>query len=135
MCKMLKFGGKSLSASRRLPPSRSVAGSCGLTSLVVPTSALLPAAGARLVAAEHPDSTTAVTSAVIAARPARRRNIGLVTFARVRLRHRAEQPPCVIVFRIAEDLLAIALLHNRAGVHHDYLVGEVLDHRKVMGNK
>ena len=40
----LKFDGNSVSASRRLPPCCSVAGSCGLMSLVLPTSASPPPA-------------------------------------------------------------------------------------------
>src|SRR5262245_42159710 len=62
MLRMLKFGGKSPRASRRLPPSRSVAGSRGLTSLVVPTDALLPAEGVRSMAGEHPVSANAATT-------------------------------------------------------------------------
>ena len=38
MCNVLKLDGNSVSASRRSPPSRSVAGFCGLTSLVAPTA-------------------------------------------------------------------------------------------------
>src|SRR5947209_8278923 len=68
MFRMLKFDGNSLSASRRLPPSCSVAGSWGLTSLVVPIEALLPAGGARLIAGEHAVSAKPATRARILAR-------------------------------------------------------------------
>src|ERR1700761_2842496 len=133
MCRILKLGGKPLGASRRSPPFCNVAGSWGLMSLVVPIAALWPVSGARLMAGEHPDATTATARSAAASRVTRRRR--LATFARIRLRHRVKQSPGVIVLRIVEDLAAVALLHDRAGIHHHDLVGEVLDHRKVVGNK
>src|SRR6185312_1794665 len=136
MCKMLKFGGKSVSASRRLPPSCSVAGSCGLMSLVVPICALCPVSGITSMAGEQPDSSSAIARSAATNRAARcGLSARLDTFARIRLRHRVQQPPGVFVLWIAEDLRAVTLLDDRAGVHHDHLVGKVLDHRKVMGDE
>lgn len=57
------------------------------------------------------------------------------TTGRIRLRYRAQQSPGVLVFRIAEDLLTVALLNNGTGKHDRHLVGEVFDHRKIVGNK
>src|ERR1700744_3763791 len=136
MCRMLKFGGNSLNAKCRSPPSRKVAGSCGLMSLLVPTWALLPA-GADRFAAEQPDSARAATSIRTAPRraglrsPTRR----LITVARIRLWHRAEQSPRVIVLRIAQHVLAFPLLYDGTGVHHHDVVGQMLDDRKVVRHK
>ena len=56
MCNVLKFDGNSVSASRRSPPSRSVAGFCGLMSLVAPTA--VPDRGrTSLLPAEQPLKT------------------------------------------------------------------------------
>src|ERR1700738_3147219 len=57
MCRMLKLGGKSLSDNRRSPPWRSVAGFCGLMSLLVPSEAFPEADGVNEAPAEHPDNT------------------------------------------------------------------------------
>src|ERR1700694_2376785 len=73
MCKLLKLEGTSVSPSRRFPPSCSVAGSRGLISLVVPTSALPPADGAGFFPPEQPVSTTPAMRAATANRPAQRR--------------------------------------------------------------
>src|SRR5437660_4375826 len=152
MLRMLKLGGKSLRASRRLPPSCSVAGSRELRSLVVPIDALLPVVGVRSMAGEHPVSTNpATTNTGSAPRLCVQRlnrahndalsadsapeNTRLDILARIRLRHRAQQPPGVIVLRVGEQLLAVALLHDGAGIHHRHPVREVLHHRKIMGDK
>src|SRR5689334_1842867 len=129
MCKMLKFGGKSVSASRRLPPSARVAGSWGLTSLVEPICAFWPACGARSTADEQPDSASVVARNSAANRlPARALSTRLTTSARIRLRHRVQQPASVFVLRVGEDLPAVALLHDGAGMHHDDVVREMFDH-------
>ena len=55
--------------------------------------------------------------------------------SRIRLRHRGQQPPRVLVLWPAEHLVAVALFHDDAAEHHDDLVGEMLDHRKIMRDK
>ena len=70
MCNELKFGGKSFNASRRLPPCCRLAGSCGLMSLVLPTSADPPADGASSLLPEQ----AVRVSAVIIVAAARRRS-------------------------------------------------------------
>ena len=57
MCNVLKLEGNSVSASRRSPPSRSVAGFCGLTSLVAPTAVRRAGSSGKSAADEQPATT------------------------------------------------------------------------------
>src|SRR4051812_3269246 len=123
MCRMLKLGGKSLSASRRSPPWRSVAGFCGLMSLLVPSEAFPEAECVNEAAAEHPDNIRAPTSRALTIPRTPR-----LVIAGLRLRYRTKQSTRVLVLRIAEHLLAVTLLDHRAAIHHDHLVRKMLDH-------
>src|SRR6266403_4404894 len=48
------------------------------------------------------------------------------------LRYRGKQSPGVFVLRVAEHLVTVALFDDRALVHHDHAVGEVLDDREIV---
>src|ERR1700679_1019789 len=96
MSNVLKLGGNSVSASRRSPPSRSVAGFCGLTSLVAPTAVAGPG-GRESAPDEQP--ATGVTANPIA-------GTTRLTTSRIRLWHRGQQPPRVVVLWPAEHLVA-----------------------------
>ena len=121
----VEVGGKSVSASRRLPPCRRLATSCGLMSLVVPTSA--SAAGRRrlLVAAratgegQRSDQASPQRSVGSSCAPT-------LTAIGVGLRHCGKQSPGVFVLRIGEHLVAVALIDDRALEHHRDAMREVL---------
>jgi hypothetical protein len=51
---------------------------------------------------------------------------------RVRLWYRGKQSPGVFVLRVGEHLIAVALFDDSALVHDRHMVGEVLDHRKIV---
>src|ERR1700679_411215 len=129
MCNVLKLDGNSVSASRRSPPSRRVAGFCGLTSLVAPTAVAGP--GGRDSAPAEQLARISPTANAIAgpAGPTR------LATSRIRLRHRGQQPPGVLVLWPAEYLVGLTLFHDDPAEHHDDLVGEMLDHRKIMRDK
>src|ERR1700733_11818073 len=129
MCKVLKLDGNSVSASRRSPPSRRVAGFCGLTSLVAPRAVAGP--GGKDSAPASQPLRIRLTANMIAGPPGPNR----LATSRIRLRHRGQQPPGVLVLWPAEHLVAVTLFHDDAAEHHDDLGGEMLDHRKIMRNK
>src|ERR1700746_3119820 len=128
MLNPLKFSGNTVSGSRRLPPSRSVAGSRGLMSLVVPTCAAR-ACGRSWYPFEQP-LTIKITSS---ASGTSLRTVGggvtrtMPTTGDISMRSRdgGQQSPRVLVLRVGEHLVAIALLHERSAVHHRYPVGQV----------
>src|ERR1700722_14998376 len=129
MCKVLKLDGNSVSASRRSPPSRRVAGLCGLTSLVAPT-AVAGSGGRDSAPAEQPPRIR-LTAHTIAGPAGPNR----LATSRIRLRHRGQQPPRVLVLWPAEHPVAVTLFHNDAAEHYDNLMCEMLDHRKIVRNK
>src|ERR1700754_3446648 len=133
ICNELKFDGYSVSANRRLPPWRSVEGSCGLMSLVLPTSALPSAGGASWLPPEQPVTVRPATRAAAA----RRRSIIRPTLAVVGiwLRHCGKQPAGVFVLWVGKHLVANAVLDDLSVQHHSYPVGQVLDHRQVVGDE
>ena len=129
MCKVLKLDGNSVSASRRSPPSRRVAGFCGLTSLVAPTAVAGPG-GRDSAPAEQPPRIKLTANTI--AGPAGPNRLAT---SRIRLWHRGQQPSRVLVLWPAEHLVAVTLFHHDAAEHHDDLMGEMLDHRKIMRDK
>jgi hypothetical protein len=56
----------------------------------------------------------------------------MLSAARLGLRHCGKQSTRVFVLRIGEDLLAVALLDDRALVHHGDVVSEMFDDRQVV---
>src|SRR5687767_14077669 len=48
--------------------------------------------------------------------------------------NRIEQPFCVRVVWVGEQLFGIGLLHNLAAVHHDHARGGFCDHSQIMGD-
>src|SRR5579884_959152 len=138
MFNSLKFDGNSVSASRRLPPSRRVAGSRALMSLVAPTRAAWPSWMSRYPSAQPPTirPTTSASGASL-------RAIGgcltraMLTAGDIGIcaRHRGQQLPRVLMLRVGEHLITVALLHDFSPVHHRHPVRQVSDHRKIMGNK
>src|ERR1700733_3476560 len=129
MCKVLKLEGNSVSASRRSPPSRRVAGSCGLTSLAAPTAVAGP--GGRDSAPAEQPARIRLTANTIAGPAGPNR----LATSRIRLRHRSQQPPCVLVLWPAEHLVGLTLFDDDAAEHHGDLVGEMLHHRKIVRDK
>src|SRR3984957_6030789 len=129
MCKVLKLDGNSVSASRRSPPSRRVAGSWGLTALAAPTAVAGPG-GKDSAPAEQPPRIRLTANTI--AGPAGPNRLAT---SRIRLGHCGQQPPRVLVLWPAEHLFAFTLVPHDAAEHHDDVMGEMLDHRKIMRHK
>ena len=53
----------------------------------------------------------------------------------MRSRNGGQQSPGVLVLRVGEDLVAVALLYDGSPVHHRYPVGQVFDHGKIVRHK
>ncbi len=120
MLSVFQFDGNDDSARRRLPPffCRVAGGSCGLMSLVEPSSALPPADGTSRLPLEHPPATTRLaTTASTAIRPALRRinrvTQLMLTARGIRLRDSGQQLLRVLVLRVGEDVVGVAVFHHR----------------------
>src|ERR1700758_3233457 len=60
---------------------------------------------------------------------------GDISVLESRPRNGVKQSPGVLVLRVGEDLVTVALLHNSSPVHHRYPVRQVFHHRKIMRHK
>lgn len=113
-----------------MPPLRSVDGSCGLMSLVVPTSALPPAEGTSCLPEEQPDRTTATAVPAASRRIIALRGPDECDFAsarqkvtetmlaagRIWLRNSGQQLSGVFVLRVAEDIVGVAVIRRSPAV-------------------